>query len=35
MPDNGWYYHAAYVTAMVIYVLYSISLFVRRRKIGK
>lgn len=31
MPDNAGYYHAAYVAAAVIYALYALSLWRRRR----
>ena len=32
-PDNGVYYHVAYVVAAVVYVSYAISLAVRRRNL--
>ena len=32
MPDNAGYYHAAYVVAAVLYVLYAVSIWVRRRR---
>lgn len=31
MPDNSVYYHIAYVAAAVIYSLYAISIYIRRR----
>ena len=31
MPENSIYYHIAYVAAAVIYGLYAISIYVRRR----
>jgi hypothetical protein len=31
MPDNAVYYHIAYVAAAVIYSLYAIGLYFRRR----
>jgi hypothetical protein len=32
-PDNGFYYHAAYVAAAVIYVGYALTLRVRVRRL--
>ena len=32
-PDNAGYYHAAYIAAAVIYVLYAISIAVRLRRL--
>jgi hypothetical protein len=32
MPDNAGFYHAAYVIAIAIYVLYAVSL---RRRLGR
>jgi hypothetical protein len=32
MADTAAYYHAAYIVAGVLYVLYAVSLVVRRRK---
>ncbi len=31
-PDNAGYYHAAYVVAAVLYVLYAVSIWLRRRR---
>jgi hypothetical protein len=33
MADTAAYYHAAYVVAGVLYVLYAVSLASRRRKV--
>lgn len=33
MADTGWYFHAAYVVAGVLYVLYTASLVTRRRAV--
>ena len=33
MADTGAYYHAAYLVAGVLYVLYTASLVSRRRKV--
>ena len=33
MADTAGYYHAAYIVAGVLYVLYTVSLVVRRRKV--
>jgi hypothetical protein len=35
MPDNASYYHVAYVAAIIIYLLYAVSLFVRRSRLRK
>jgi len=35
MPDNAIYYHVAYSIALGIYLLYGISLFVRRSRLRK
>lgn len=32
MPDNAGYYYAAYVVAAVVYVMYAVSIWVRRRR---
>lgn len=33
MPDNAVWYHASYVIAVTIYILYALSLQARRKKI--
>ena len=33
MADTAGYYHAAYIVAGVLYVLYTVSLVVRRRHV--
>jgi hypothetical protein len=33
MADTTGYYHAAYVVAGVLYLLYAVSLVVRRRRV--
>jgi hypothetical protein len=33
MADTAGYYHAAYIVAGVLYVLYTVSLASRRRKV--
>ena len=33
MPENSFYYHAAYTAAIVIYVGYALSLYMRRSKL--
>jgi hypothetical protein len=33
MPDNAGYYHAAYVLSGVIYVVYALSIYLRRKRI--
>ena len=33
MADTAAYYHAAYIVAGVLYVLYAVSLAARRRKV--
>ena len=33
MADTGTYYHAAYIVAAVLYVLYTVSLVARRRAV--
>jgi hypothetical protein len=33
MADTGAYYHAAYIVAGVLYLLYAASLIVRRRAV--
>jgi hypothetical protein len=33
MVDSAAYYHAAYTTAGVLYLLYALSLIVRRRRV--
>ena len=35
MPDNAFYYHAAYVVAATIYVAYALSIVVRRRAVRR
>ncbi len=35
MPDNAVYYHVAYSIGLVIYSLYALSLYSRRRKLRK
>ena len=35
MPDNAPYYHAAYAAAIAIYLLYTLSLAQRRKKLRK
>jgi hypothetical protein len=32
MPENAWYFHAAYIAATVIYGVYIISLLVRTKR---
>ena len=34
-PDNAGYYYAAYVASAVIYVLYALSIVVRRRSLRR
>ena len=34
MADTASYYYAAYIVAGVLYVLYAVSLFVRRRGVA-
>ena len=33
MPDTSIYYHVAYAIALAIYVLYGVSLWVRRKRL--
>ncbi|HVD60122.1 MAG TPA: hypothetical protein VNC11_04560 [Gemmatimonadaceae bacterium] len=33
MPDNSGYYHLAYVLAAVIYGLYAVTLYLRRKRL--
>lgn len=33
MADTAGYYHAAYIVGAVLYVLYTVSLVVRRRRV--
>lgn len=33
MADTAGYYHAAYIVAGTLYVLYAVSLVVRRRRV--
>ena len=33
MPDNAFYYHAAYAIAVVVYGAYIVSLVIRSRKL--
>jgi len=33
MPDNAIYYHVAYVAAAVIYVGYSVTLYLRWKRV--
>jgi hypothetical protein len=33
MPETSTYYHVAYTLALTIYVLYSLSLWVRRKRL--
>lgn len=33
MPETSAYYHAAYVISLGIYVAYSVSLYLRRRRL--
>jgi hypothetical protein len=33
MPDNAGYYHAAYAVAALVYGLYAVSIWWRRRKL--
>ena len=33
MVDSGAYYHAAYIAAGLLYLLYAVSLVVRRRRV--
>jgi hypothetical protein len=35
MPENGFYYHLAYAAAIVIYVFYGLSLYLRRSRLRK
>ena len=35
MPENSFYYHTAYAAAIVIYVLYGLSLYLRRSRLRK
>jgi hypothetical protein len=32
MPSNAGYYHAAYIAAVTVYVLYGLSIAVRTRR---
>jgi hypothetical protein len=33
MPDTAFYYHLAYVSALGIYSLYALSLYIRRKRL--
>ena len=33
MPDNAFYYHAAYAVAVVVYGAYVASIFIRQRRL--
>ena len=33
MPDNAVYYHIAYVTAAIVYALYAITIYTRRKRV--
>lgn len=35
MPDTSAYYHIAYTLALGIYVAYALSLYLRRKKLGR
>lgn len=35
MPDNGRFYYLAYIVAVVIYVLYGVSIARRRGRLGE
>jgi len=35
MPDTSPYYHVAYAIAIGIYVLYAVSLYLRRNKVRR
>ncbi len=35
MPDNAFYYHAAYLAGIVIYLGYGMSLYIRRSRLRK
>ena len=35
MADTASYYYAAYIVAGVLFVLYAVSLVVRRRRVGR
>ena len=35
MADTASYYYAAYIAAGLMFVLYAVSLVVRRRRVGK
>jgi hypothetical protein len=34
-PDNAGYYHAAYAAAVIIYLLYALSLWRRRARVRR
>ena len=34
-PDNGFYYHAAYIVVAIVYSLYTVSLITRRRALER
>lgn len=33
MPDNAVYYHVAYVVSAVVYALYAVSIYARRKRV--
>ena len=35
MPDTAFYYHLAYVSALGVYALYALSLYLRRKRQGE
>jgi hypothetical protein len=35
VPDNAFWYHAAYAVAIVTYVLYGVSIWWRRRALDR
>lgn len=35
IPDNAGYYHAAYAVAVVLYGVYAVSIWVRRRAVRR
>jgi len=35
MPETSAYYHIAYTVALGIYAAYALSLYIRRKKLGR
>jgi hypothetical protein len=33
MPETSFYYYAAYATAIAIYTVYAVSIYVRRKRL--